>query len=148
VESATDARVGRRAGHDEAADLPGLQQSLEVGVLKRVAITLVDEWLGVVALELVDVLPVVAALDEVVVGVLDPDHRRVRRPGPVHERVDVGDHAVALVGVSHDTALHVDDEERRVGTVRQRGHDPYSPRPAAVAVATLVRRDVAAGPGV
>ena len=69
VQRRADAGVGLGAGDDEAADAARRQLGLEVGVLERVAIALVDERLGVVALQLVDVLPLVAALGQLVVGV-------------------------------------------------------------------------------
>ena len=51
------------------------QDVLELGVLEGVAVVLVHERLGVESLELVDVLPAVAAVDEALVAVLHPDDR-------------------------------------------------------------------------
>jgi hypothetical protein len=40
----------------------------------------------------------------------------------MYHRVDVGDHAVAVVSVGHDVALHVDHEECGVRAVGESGH--------------------------
>ena len=102
--------------------MPRRELRLEVRVLERVAVPLVDDGLGAGLLELVDVLPLVAALGQLVGGVLDPDDRDVLRSGLVHERADVADHVVTLVGVRDHAVLHVDHHEGRVRPVRQGRH--------------------------
>ena len=46
VQRRADARVGLRAGDDEPPDAEAGQDGLEVGVLERVAVALLDERLG------------------------------------------------------------------------------------------------------
>jgi hypothetical protein len=54
--------------------------------------------------------------------VLDPDDRHPLQARPLDEAPDVRDDRVALVGPFEDAVLRVDDEERRVRPVRERGH--------------------------
>ena len=96
VQSRTNAFVGLGAGDDESADSARSQLRLEVGVLERVAVPLVDDRFRPVLLELLDVLPLLATYRQVVGGVLDPDHGDVRRPCLVDDIPDVADHLVAL----------------------------------------------------
>ena len=95
---------------------------LQGGVLEGVAVLLVHQRLGLLALQLGHVLPAVAVLGQVVVGVLHPDHRDLLGAGLVDQGVDVGDHLVALVGVGHHVVLHVHDQQGGVGTIWQAGH--------------------------
>jgi hypothetical protein len=53
---------------------------------------------------------------------LDPDHRDLLPPGFTDKAADVRDDRVATVCLRDDAVLHVDDEERGVGPVLQRGH--------------------------
>src|SRR6185437_14307851 len=81
-----------------------------------------DERVAGVRAQLRDDLPVVAVGREVVALVLHPDDRDVARAGFLDHGADVRHHAVPLVGAAHDSVLHVDNEERGVRAVLQRGH--------------------------
>ena len=60
VQRGADAGIGLGAGDDQAADAALRELALEIGVLERVAVLLVDQRFGLSALELVDVLPLIA----------------------------------------------------------------------------------------
>ena len=122
MERRADAGVGLRAHDHESSDAKALQHLLQGGVLEGVAVALLDEWFGLGRRELGHDPPAVAPLRQLLVGVLDPDHRDPFPPGPIDEAADVGDHRVALVSTLDDAFLHVDDEERGVRSVFERGH--------------------------
>ena len=121
---------------DEPADAPLRELGLQGGVLEGVAVALVHERLGLLALQLGHVLPAVAVLGEVVIGVLHPDHRHLPGAGLVDQRVDVGDHLVAAVGVGHHVVLHVHHQQGGVRTVAQAGHAHYLSRPRPARIST------------
>jgi len=54
--------------------------------------------------------------------VLHPDHGRAGGAGGGEERLDIGDHGIALVGGANHADLHVDDEEGGRCSVRQCAH--------------------------
>jgi hypothetical protein len=54
--------------------------------------------------------------------VLDPDDRDLLGPCLLDEAADVRDDGVALRRTFDDAGLHVDDEERGVRAVLERGH--------------------------
>jgi len=111
VQRRADAGVGLGTGDHEPSDVARGQLRLQVGVLERVAVALMDQRLRVAALQLVDVLPLVAALGELLVGrVLHPDHGHVLGARLVDQRGDVVDDLVAPKGAVDDAALHVDDQ--------------------------------------
>ena len=122
VERGADARVGLRADDHESSDAEARQHRLERGVLEGVAVALLDQRLGRARRQLGDDLPVVAALLEVLVGVLDPDDGNLLLPGLLDEAADVGDDRVAGVCSPDDAVLHVDDEERGVRPLLECGH--------------------------
>ena len=67
---------------------------------------------------------------------LDPDDGDVRAPRALDELGHAADDGVAIVGSRHDPHLHVDDEQRGVGTVGQGGHFASSqlgPEPTSTA---------------
>ena len=94
---------------------------------------LVHEGFVVGPLELVDVLPAVRSLGQAGVGVLHPDHGRVGVARLLQHAVDVGDHAIAVVGVGDDVLLDVDDQQGGVGAVGQRSHVNQSAPDSAAA---------------
>ena len=69
-----------------------------------------------------DELPGLAVARQVVVVVLDPDDIHAGRARLLDQAGDVGDHVVAVVGLTHHAVLHVDDEQGGVRTVLERRH--------------------------
>jgi hypothetical protein len=122
VERRADARIGLCTDDDESPDPKARQHGLEGGVLKGVAIVLLDERLGVVRGQLADNPPVVAAPRKLLVGVLEPDNGNPLSPRLLDKAADIRDHHVALVGPLDDAVLHVDDHECSVRPVIERGH--------------------------
>ena len=122
VERRADARIGLRADDDEPPDSEARQHGLERGVLEGVAVVLLDERLGVARRQLGDDPPLVAPSRELLAGVLDPDDGNLFLPRLLDEAADVRDDGVALVVSLDDTVLHVDDEQRGVRPVLERGH--------------------------
>ena len=112
MERRADARVGLRADDDEPPNAELRQHRLQVRVLEGLAVALLDERLRIVRRELRHDPPFVAALREVLVGVLDPDDRHVFPPCLLDEPVDVRDDAVSVVRSLDDAVLDFDDEER------------------------------------
>jgi hypothetical protein len=55
--------------------------------------------------------------------VLDPDSGNVFPPSRLDEVSDVRDDRVAVMSIFNDAVLHIDDEERGVGTVLEGCHD-------------------------
>ena len=125
VERRAHARVGLGADDDEAPDAEARQHGLEGGVLEGVAVALGDQRLGVVGRQLGDDPPGVAPGRQVLIGVLDPDDGHLLAAGPLDEAADVGDDGVALVRALDDAVLHVDDEQRGVRAVLERGHTAW-----------------------
>ena len=122
VEGAADARVGLRADDDEPADAEAGQHRLQVGVLERVAVVLLDQWLGGVRGQFGDDPPLLAAPGQALVEVLDPDHGDPFPPRLADKAADIRHDSVAIVRLGDDAVLHVDDEERGVGPVLQCAH--------------------------
>jgi len=106
----------------QAPDIQPGQHRLELGVLERVAVVLVDDGLALVRAELRDDAPLVAALGQPLVAVLHPDHRHLLASRALDQPVDVSHDAVALVRPFDDAVLHVDDKKCGLRTVLQRGH--------------------------
>ena len=79
VERRPDAFIGLCADDHEPPDSKARQHRLEVRVLERVAVVLLDERLGGARSELGDDPPFVAPPLELLAGVLDPDDVRSRR---------------------------------------------------------------------
>jgi hypothetical protein len=123
VQRRADAHIGLRADDDEPPDAQAGQHRLELRVLERVAVALLDERLGRVRVELGDDPPAVGAADDVLVGVLDPDDGDLLATRLLDEARDVREDRVALVGALDDARLYVDDEQRGVRPVRERRHD-------------------------
>ena len=117
-----DARVGLRADDQEPTDTQAREHGLEGGVFEGVAVTLLDERLGVARIQLRNDLPAVASPRQVVIGVLDPDHGDMLPTRLAHEGAHVRKHRITLVCPFHDAVLQVDDEERRVRTALECGH--------------------------
>jgi glycerate kinase len=122
VQRRPDARVGLRPGHQQPPDLEAGQHLLEPGVLEGVAVGLLDRRLARVRRQLRDDPPAVAAVRQLVVGVLHPHHRHVLGPRPVDQLADPPHDRVALVRGRHDVVLHVDDEQGRARAVDQGRH--------------------------
>ena len=121
-----DAGLGLGARHDEPTDASFGEHVLEHRVLEGAGVRLLHHRLAVTLYELGGVLPRLAPPREVLVGVLDPHDRDVLGARPVDERTDVGDHLLALVGLGRVALLHVDDEQRGVGSIGKRGHGTSS----------------------
>jgi hypothetical protein len=122
VQRRADAGVGLRARHHQPPDPQAGQQVLQAGGLEGVAVVLLDQRLRGVRLELGHDPPAVAAVLELVVGVLDPDDRHLLAAGALDQAADVGHHGVALVGAGHHVVLHVDHDQRRRGPVHEGRH--------------------------
>ena len=87
------------------------EQHLQFGALERVAVGLVDARLGVVGGQFRNVLPGIAVAQEIIIGVLHPDHGHVLPACPLDQGADVRDHAGSVVSLCHHPVLDVDDEE-------------------------------------
>jgi hypothetical protein len=122
VERRADARIGLCADDDQPPDTEARQHGLQARVLEGVAVVLLDERLGVARSQLGDDPPLVAAPRKPLVGVLDPDDGDQFPACLLHEAADVRDDSVAPGGPLDDAVLHVDDEERCVRPVLERGH--------------------------
>jgi cell volume regulation protein A len=139
VDGRADAHVGLGACHDQPAHAARGEHRLQVGVLERVAVALVDDGLTVQADKLRHVLPALAVPRHVVVGVLHPDHGHVLRAGLADQGVDVRDHAVAVVGAGHHAVLDVDDKQRGVRPAGERRHGSSVSGRGSVAASTVGR---------
>lgn len=84
------------------------------------ASVLVDKRLRPLPLQLLNVLPAVGALGQSFVGVLYPDHRGAGIASLLLQRVDVGEHAIAVMGAGDHVAPYVDDQEGGVGAISAR----------------------------
>src|SRR5271165_1552562 len=122
VERRADAGVGLGAGDDEPPDAEAAKHNLEVGVLEGVGVVLLDQRLGVARRQLRDDPPLVAPPHQLLVGVLDPDHRDLFTARLVDQSADVGHDLVAPVGAGDDAVLHVDDEQCGLRAVLECGH--------------------------
>jgi len=122
VERRPDAFIGLCADDHEPPDSKARQHRLEVRVLERVAVALLDERLDVAPSQLGDDPPFVAPPLELLAGVLDPDDGDPFAPRLLDQAADVRDDRVALVSAVDDACLHVDDEERGVRPVLDCGH--------------------------
>jgi hypothetical protein len=133
VERRADARIGLCADDDESPDSEARQHGLQGGVLKGVAVVLLDERLGVARSQLGDDPPVVALPRKLLVGVLDPDNGDPFPPRLLDKAADVRDDRVALVRSLDDAILHVDDQERGVRPILECGHGSSSHTPGPCA---------------
>src|ERR1700710_669040 len=85
------AGVGLRAGHDKSTDSSLGEDILEIRVLERVAVRLVNKGFGIEPWELMDVCPVITPLRQSVIGMLYPDNWFFLFAGFVNQRLDVAD---------------------------------------------------------
>lgn len=122
VDGRADARIRLRSGDDDAADVQPGQHGLELRSLEGVAEGFLDHQLVVHLAEFGDDLPVVAALHQVFVHVLDPHHRNLAAPGGRQQAGDVGHDGVSLVRVPDNGDLHVHDEQGCVPAAAGHGH--------------------------
>jgi hypothetical protein len=131
MQGRADALVGLRACHDQPARCQVGQHRFQRGLLERVGVALVHKRLIVAGRQLRHDQPLVAALGQVVAGMLHPDDRDIRLPGLLDEAGDVGHHRIPLVRSADDSVLHVDDQQSGIRPVLQRGHVITCPRVAA-----------------
>jgi hypothetical protein len=117
-----DAPIGLCADDDQSPDTEAGQHGLKGGVFKRVAVVLLDQRLCIARSQLGDDLPGVAPPCEVLIGVLDPDHRHALPPRPLDKAADVRDNRVAFVSPLERGVLYVDDQECSVRPVLKCGH--------------------------
>jgi hypothetical protein len=122
VERGADAGVGLGPDHDQPPDAKARQHGLQGGVLEGVVIVLLDQRLGVVRGQLGDDPPLVAPPGQLLVRMLDPDHRDPLPPRLLDQAADVRDDRVPLVRPLHDAVLHVDHQECGVRPVLECGH--------------------------
>jgi FixJ family two-component response regulator len=85
VQRPPDALVGLSADDEKSPDAASRELALKRRLFKRVAVLLLDPRLPIDGHELRHKLPRFAAALKVVVIVLYPDDRHVRRPRPVDE---------------------------------------------------------------
>jgi glucuronokinase len=97
------------AGAVEAGDLDAFGLAIDAGFEHRRALVALDP----VHIELVEGLRALGAA---------VTYTGSGGAGLVDERVDVRDHFVSLIRVGDHVVLHVDNDQRRVGTIRQRCH--------------------------
>jgi len=67
-------------------------------------------------------LPCLAPAREMLVVMLDPDHRHPRLAGSVDEPGDVRDHPIPPIRLGDNAGLDVNNQQSRVGPVLERGH--------------------------
>ena len=102
VQRRSDARVGLGTDDEQSSHRQVREHGLEVGVLEGVAVALRDERLGVARRKLRNDTPVVAALLELLVRMLDPDNRYVFPARLLDDAFDVRDNRVALERLGDD----------------------------------------------
>ena len=128
MDRAADAEVGLRAYHHELADAQPAEDLFQQRAFERIAVALLDDWLGRPRFEFGDDLPFGRPANEALVVVLHPDDRRPLIAGAFDEFGDVRDDGIALMRTRHDAGLDVDDKQGGVGPVWQRGHGVPSVR--------------------
>src|SRR5205085_12421721 len=95
VQRGANTCVGLSAGDDEASDLEVGEDDLEVRVLERVAVALLDDGLVSGRCELADDLPVVASGLELLARVPNPHDGNALLPCLVDETADIRHDRVA-----------------------------------------------------
>src|SRR5947209_12013322 len=105
VEGRADARIGVCACDNKSPDAEFRQHGFEGGEFEGVAVTLLDQWLGVVRSQLRDDLPVVTPSGKVVVEVLDPDNGDLLPACFFDNAANVRGDRVALVSSLDDAIL-------------------------------------------
>src|ERR671913_1764790 len=94
VERRTDTGIRLGADDDQSAHTEPGQDRLEPGRLERVAVVLLDMWLGVIGIQLGNDLPAVTPRDAA--RILDPHDGHPLTPGLRDKAPDVGDDRIPL----------------------------------------------------
>ncbi len=88
MERRPDAHVRLRTGHNELANAESRQHLLQIGTVKRIAITLFDNRVACLWGKFGNDLPGFAACPEGFIGVLDPNNRHMCNPSAFNEFID------------------------------------------------------------
>lgn len=99
------------------------QLVFEGRLLERGVEGLVDASLVVGGHKLGDPLPFRTSINQLAIGMLDPDNRHPRSPGPVNGNGNVTDNAISLPRARHHTDLDINDNQRTPASFANRGHD-------------------------
>jgi hypothetical protein len=100
-----------RANHEKLSDTQIGQQGLKVGIFERVSVVLLNERFRGARGELGNDLPTVGPTREVLIRMLDPDHRDAVLARSVDKQPNVGHDGGALMSLLDNSILHVNYEK-------------------------------------
>lgn len=112
-----DAHVRLRTGHNELANAERRQHLLQLGIFKRVPITLLDNRLTCLWRKLGNDLPSVAACLEVIVSMLDPDNRHLRTARTFNECLDGAEDFITTISRCDDVGLKIYNDQCGIRTI-------------------------------
>ncbi|HEY5483165.1 MAG TPA: putative quinol monooxygenase [Propionibacteriaceae bacterium] len=98
---------------DEPLDVVLPQQRAQTRVAECAAVLLLDDRFAFLGTKLRDDLPRLAAVRDVLVGMLHPHDRTLRRARRLHEPTDRGDQLVTTGHPVDDSVLYVDNQQPR-----------------------------------